>query len=496
MSCEPTIVRFLFLAIGYGCFLFPGTVPVSSRAAENSLGMRTEGERIFLETNHLTLELTAINDHSIGQLQLVNFPTTLTDIVSGNLTSSRNQEYAWSKALAYGAAMSLETRQSALDGNGRTSEVFALIKHWEELKLDDYFPKSVREYFPKSVRESMQIPGREFTLERVEHEKWNVHPVTYGPGKYVGAVDGERNVWNFQNEYSAQPLRVSLEVASSLTEYGDPANVVLIEPASQLQLKTTGNGPWGEPYRREGVSFDLKPSAIDSPGGGYSLEVTATNQGESPHGWGCAEVILDNAHDLTEHRALGVWVEGDGSGTNLHFTLEDAGRWQVRDFYVPLTFKGWKYIEIPKWAQREIYEFQFPCSNFNALRGMDWESVPRVYVFLTNIPSGSSASARFGRLEALHESTPRTVRNPGLTVNGKSITFPVTIEPDWYLEYAGADPVRVFDANGFLQAEVMPEGPPPQLTAGNNSLTFFCERGPDFGETVKVTPITRGKPLQ
>ena len=411
-----------------------------------------------------------------------------TDSPAGKATRPREMEYAWSKALAYGAAMSLETHQAALDDNGRTGEIFSGIRNWEELKLADYFPES--------IREQMQVPRREFTLERAGDEKWNVRPVTYGSGKHVGAVDGKQNIWEIQNQYGAQPLRVSIEVRSNLTNYGESANVVLIEPASSLKLKTTGNGPFGGPHRDEGVSFDLKPTAIESPGGGKSLEVTAVNKGERPHGWGCVEVILDGVQDLTEHRALGVWVDGDGSGANLHFTLEDSGRWQVRDFYVPLDFKGWKYVEIPKWAQGEVYDFHFPFSNYTALRGMSFDSVARMYVFLTNIPVGGSVRARFSRLEALREMTPRTVHNPGLTVNGKSITFPVAIEPSWYLEYAGAGPVRVFDANGFTKAEVMPEGPAPSLQSGNNSLTFFCDRGPDFGETVEVTPITRGKPLR
>ena len=43
--------------------------------------------------NYLTLELTAINNHTIDHLQLANLPTTLTE-VTGGLTSSRNDEYA------------------------------------------------------------------------------------------------------------------------------------------------------------------------------------------------------------------------------------------------------------------------------------------------------------------------------------------------------------------------------------------------------------------
>ena len=414
---------------------------------------------------------------------------------AGDASRPREMEYAWCKALAYGAAMSLETEypyhkllsKEYLDANGRTLEIFSMIKNWEELKLADYFPER--------IREQLKVPGREFTLQRAADGKWQVLPVMYSPKKYVTGVYGQQNVWTFSNTYMAQPLRVFVEARPQLAEYGDPANFTLVNPGGALNLKTTGAGPMGRSYQQDGVAYELKTSAVEAPGGGKSIEITAANNGSRADGWACAEVILDSAKDLTRHRALGVWVEGDGSGAYLHFTLEDSGRWQVRDYYVRLDFTGWKYVEIPRWAQGEVYDFHFPYSNYYALRGINFAEIARIYVFLTNLPVGGSAKARFSRLEALQEIT-RTIRHPGLTVNDKSITFPVTLEPDWYLEYTGAGPVRVFDANGFTQAEVVPEGPVPSFKKGNNSLTFFCDRGTDFGETVDVTLITRGKPLR
>ena len=116
-------------------------------------------------------------------------------------------------------------------------------------------------------------------------------------------------------------------------------------------------------------------------------------------------------------------------------------------------------------------------------------------VFITNLPPGATATAGFGRLEALKE-TPRVLHNPGLTIQGESITFPVRLEPDWYLEYEGGGPVRVFDPNGFTQAEVQPQGVVPTVRKGNNELTFICDRDRGQGETAKITLFTRGKPLK
>ena len=407
----------------------------------------------------------------------------------GDASRPREMEYAWCKALAYGAAMSLETKKAALDANGRTREIFTLLRNWEELKLSDYFPER--------IREQMKTPGSEFALQRAADETWQVLPVDYGPQKYVAGVDGKQNVWTQENPHPAQPLRVCIQARPELAEYGDPANIVLLAPGAPLDLKTTGSGPGpsGGAHRAAGVAFELRPSPEMAPGELKSLEVTAANNGDRADGWGCVEVILDGARDLTGHRALGAWVEGDGSGAYLHFTLEDGGRWQVRDYYVRLDFTGWRYVKMPQWAKGEVYDFKFPFSHFIAIRGIDFASIARVYVFLTNVPVGGTATARFSRLEALEE-RPRAIRHPGLTVDDTSITFPVTLEPAWYLEYAGAGPVRVFDADGFTQAQAALPGPVPSLKSGKNTLTFFCERGADAGETVEVTVNARGSPLR
>ena len=225
--------------------------------------------------------------------------------------------------------------------------------------------------------------------------------------------------------------------------------------------------------------------------------VTAKNQAApvaapaSSLGWGCAEVILDSAKDLRQHRALGTWVEGDGSDAYLHFIVEDSSRWSVRDYYVRLDFQGRRYVEMPEAAGGEVYKFDFPYSNYWAIRNLNFKEIPRVYVFLSNLSRGMAAQARFGRLEALRE-TPVALDNPSLQVNGESITFPVRLESDWYLEYSGVGKARVFDANGFTKAEAEPAGEVPDLRQGANRITFAGHPGPP----VKVTFLTRGEPLR
>jgi len=84
------------------------------------------------------------------------------------------------------------------------------------------------------------------------------------------------------------------------------------------------------------------------------------------------------------------------------------------------------------------------------------------------------------------------VENARLTINGESVAFPSTLETGWYLEYAGAGPARIFDANGFAQKPVTPAGAVPTIRKGSNQLAFHCAAcGP-----AKITLITQGQPLR
>ncbi|MDP7017096.1 MAG: hypothetical protein QGG36_14920, partial [Pirellulaceae bacterium] len=277
--------------------------------------------------------------------------------VTGPATRPREMAYAWCKALSHGAPISLSTDKRRLDGNGRTQEIFSMIRNWEQLKIAGYFSED--------IREQLKQPDREFALEQTRDGQWRVRPVSYAPAKYVPDVDGEQNAWSFHSDHPAQPLRVLIEPMPELAAHGNPENVVLIKPGP-LKLATTGAGPMWGPRMATGVELELKDSNQASPEPGKSFEITAANKGKQPLGWACAEIILDGKKNLLGHRALGAWVKGDGSGAYLHFTIESARR-SARDYYTRLDFKGWKYVRMHQSAGGEIYDFKFPFSNYWAL---------------------------------------------------------------------------------------------------------------------------------
>ena len=149
---------------------------------------------------------------------------------------------------------------------------------------------------------------------------------------------------------------------------------------------------------------------------------------------------------------------------------------------------------MPTHANEEIYESRFPYSFFTALAAFNFQGIPKMYIFITNLPPGATARARFGRLEALQES-PRTLHRPSLSIQDQSITFPVSLQPGWYLEFQGDDAVRVFDPNGHTMANVKPEGTIPILKQGDNLIRFSCDRSQGHAEAAKITLISQGNPL-
>jgi hypothetical protein len=280
-----------------------------------------------------------------------------------------------------------------------------------------------------------------------------------------------------------------------LAEYGSRENIVLLEPGP-LNLNTKGRGPLGsESHTTKGLTFNITVSNKQPRSGGKSFTVTAGNGGTAQEGWGCAEIILDKPLDLSEHRAVGAWVYGDKSGTCLHFVLEDGGRWSVRDFWVKLDFEDWRYIKIPEAAKGEVYDFVYPYNNYWAIRGIDYKTISRVYVFITNLGPGKSVACYFSRLEALKE-TPIPVSNPSLTVNGKTIAFPVTLAPDCTLEYNGAGAAKVFNPNGFPGGEVLIKGGIPEVKPGENEVKFMSDTDTRYGQTARITLITRGEAIR
>jgi hypothetical protein len=72
--------------------------------------------------------------------------------------------------------------------------------------------------------------------------------------------------------------------------------------------------------------------------------------------WAQAVAKFPAKLNLTQHRALGLWVKGDGGGEVLAVQL-DIDQASYLHFYLPITFAGWKYCELGEPEGDRVMEF-------------------------------------------------------------------------------------------------------------------------------------------
>jgi len=406
--------------------------------------------------------------------------------IDRDATLPREIEYAFSKTCAYNGAMSIETNLSSLKTNGRTKEIFAIMKNWEDLKF--------KNYFSEDALLKIQEKGKEFTLDKDGDGSVVTRQIKYEPEKYIDRIDGVRNSWTFENLFKAQPLQVTIKSMPTLASYGDPENEVLIKPG-KLNIETSVNGPMGGPRNSSGTQFNLSLSDEQVKTGDQSFKATAANNSGAPFGWGCAEIIMDQLHDISRNRAIGTWIYGDSSGAVLHFVCEDDSRWVVRDWWIKLDFKGWKYVVVPEPAKGEIYDFHYPYNMYFSIRHINYTRMARVYVFLSEIAPKQNVTCYFTQLEALQEKS-GTIKNPKITIGSQTIIFPIMLENEEYLEYKGSNRFRAFNASGFTIAEKEIQGAVPTLNFGSNTITFNCDYSEPDNQAANISIITLGEPFK
>ncbi len=86
------------------------------------------------------------------------------------------------------------------------------------------------------------------------------------------------------------------------------------------------------------------------------------------------------------------------------------------------------------------------------------------------------------------------LEKPALEADGRKVSFPVSLQPDAYLEWDGTGPVRHFDPNGKRVGDVQPAGS-LLLLPGDNHLRFSCGVGDGTTPRAEVTLAAKGEPL-
>ena len=125
---------------------------------------------------------------------------------------------------------------------------------------------------------------------------------------------------------------------------------------------------------------------------------------------------------------------------------------------------------------------------------IDFGTVEAVSTWYNNLPKGRQARCVIGPVKAL-PMIACVVRNPAVTINSKTVVFPVEMPSGSYLELNTSSDCVLYGPKGEVIASVSPEGPIPLLSAGKNQIEFSSEAATGPAPRVRLTVNSFGQPL-
>lgn len=382
------------------------------------------------------------------------------------------------KAVGGKAPISVGIDARNLHGNQRLPEMLEIVRTCDELKR--------RDYFTEEALAALRTPMAEHTLDRAADGGWDLRPLKFGPSWVTDARQTERRESVYTNPHGEQTPWMRIRARHELAPYGSPENFRLVDPEAGVSLRADGTAS------AELVQA-VEPSTEKTPDGGAAFCYHAENRGKSPSGWSRLTLELPKPLDLSQHRRLGLWIRTEGAGGILNVQL--AGTDTRRDHYIPLEKRGWTYVVLDAPEEDRFFDYQWPYS-FTDLMFTSWyvyNHVTHLNLYFNALPGESTTTCWIGRIEALHE-FPRPLVSPTLEAGGQKLVFPVTLQPEEYLELDWSGRCRHFGPNGNVLGTVTPQGG-VRLTSGENRLQFLCETGEPNSARAQVTVSVRGEPL-
>lgn len=432
-----------------------------------------DGGSMFLPMN---LGWWAVQVWSDGSSETHSEPTFKDDI-----------EYLGCKALGNDMGLSLMGVTPKNIGKTPAFEQLApIFKRYEDLRH--------ARVVPDAVKAQLRVPGDEFKLWSSNDGQYGFQRVRYLKHKVQSLdVDGQgrpSNTWSITNGFGPQPLRMRIEALVSTGAYDAPDAAVLEDFSKPEALSDRASAT--------GVNASLMSSTDQVKVGSASALFAATNTRDSGSGsWARIGAIHKPAVNVAAQKGLGVWVYGDGQGELLNIQERSpAGRavGGIGDHYIEVDFTGWRYFELVELEGGRIADYTWPYGGdaYGVYREpVDYSQIETFALWYNNLPPGKSVSCYVSPIKALPLAK-ASIKNPSITIGGKTITFPVEVETGCYLEFASMDDCKLYGKNGALISDVAPQGEVPVLGEGANTVSFGCDPLNGLNPRARVTICTEG----
>ncbi len=384
-------------------------------------------------------------------------------------------EYLGAKLIGWDAGISLT---GAIDRKRlETVPLFRravdILRTCEELRRD--------KAFDENIRVKLREPGKDFSLFQDKTGKWRFRRAYYDSHK-VSCSES----WIVKNPFSEQPVAFRLEALMSAGSYDDVNNIILADLSKPQQFS-------GPPRAANGVTVSLdETSAI----------LRATNSGKVPRNaaWARLDRTFEPCINLREHQTIGVRIEGDGLGEIIAIRLESprhVSYGAVADRYITVDFTGPRYLtlvetESSRWSD---YVWNDGKGLYNVYReSINFGTITSMSIWYNNLPKDKQASCQIGPIKAI-PMVACAVKNPKLTVNGKTVDFPVEMHSGSTLEFNTDNDGVLYGSKGEIISHVTPNGAIPMISTGENAIQFSCESTHGPVPRIKLTIISYGEPL-
>lgn len=390
-------------------------------------------------------------------------------------------EYLGCKLIGYDASISMTgaVDKENLQKIPAYQRLVRILKQYEDLRHANYFDES--------VKKKLRVPGKEFTLVKDKDGQWGFQPVQYNKHKVAG-LHHSTSTWQTNNPFSAQPLKVRIEALMSAGPYDADDNLTLVDFNEQGFEKKAANG----------VTFELLPSSKQAKTGNVSGCFSAMNSGQVDQNgaWAKASKTFEPCLDLSKHQALGVWVYGDGQGELINFRLgspQHLAYGAIADHYVMVDFEGWRYFELIETESERHSDYNWPEGSalYHVYReSIKFGQISELSIWYNNLSPNKEVKCYISPVKAL-PMVDITIENPAITIDGKTILFPVKMSSGSYLEFYSMSDCKLYGPKGELLAEVQPKGDIPILLKGTNNVSFSCDDSSNINIRANVTIITR-----
>ena len=345
-------------------------------------------------------------------------------------------------------------------------------------------------YFSEAVSDRLRVPGRDFSLLQLDSGEWAFRPVDYGKHKVHG-LNGWSDVWSVDNRFGEQPLRLRIEALTCAGPYDAEGHVTLTDFANVTEFADRAAQP--------GVTVTLESSTAQVKEGACSGLLTATNSTDTPtRSWCKIGKTFSPPVDLSGAQALGVWVYGDGKGEvlNIQQTSPTHLTHAHADHYVVIDFEGWRYVELVEPEGERYADYSWPYGSIYSIyrESVRQNSIQTLSFWLNNIPAKGTVTCFLSPVRALPTQS-GILRQPCLTVAGKTIRFRADVATGQFLEFRGPGDCKLYGPQGEEICDVAVEGDVPVLASGANEVGFSCEAEEGVSPRATVSVITEGEPF-